>query len=340
MQKFLDLNSFLCYHLKGEVIVVVKKIKINFCGFWSSFNKKDNIFHNILSERYDVEISDKPDYVFCSPLGDSFECLKYDCVRIFFAGEEIVPDFNLYDYALGFDDITFGDRYMRFPLCFFYLDNYKPSAASEDEAINLLKEKDLFCNLIYWEDSIGGYRKDLFDALSAYKPVSAYGRFLNNVGGKGVSYKEKFEILRRSKFTIAVEGCNYKGVTTEKIEQPLTYHSIPIYYGNVDITNDYSAKAFVNCHDFNSIKEVVDYVIELDNNDDMYVKMLCEYPLSRKDQIESYGVRLREFLFNIFDQDLPDCYRRVDSVISRLYNRNLKFARKLLNNKFIDLLNK
>ena len=103
----------------------------------------------------------------------------------------------------------------------------------------MLKEKDLFCNLIYWEDSIGGYRKDLFDALSAYKPVSAYGRFLNNVGGKGVSYKEKFEILRRSKFTIAVEGCNYKGVTTEKIEQPLTHHSIPIYYGNVDITNDY-----------------------------------------------------------------------------------------------------
>lgn len=318
----------------------MKKIKIDFCGFWNSFDKTNNIFYNILSERYDVEISDNPDYVFVSPLGKTFEFLKYDCVRIFFAGEEMVPDFNLFDYALGFDDLTFGDRYMRFPLCFFYLDNYKAASINEEEAVKILKQKDLFCNLVYWEDSIGGYRTLLFDALNKYKRVDSFGRLLNNVGGKGVSYKEKFGVLRRSKFTIAVEGCNYKGVTTEKIEQPLSMHSIPIYFGNPDISKDYSEKAFINCHNFNNINDVVDFVIELDNDDEKYIKMLCEYPLANRNLLDEYNVRLRDFLFGIFEQDYSDSFRRVDSVISRLYNKNLKFAGKLLNNKFIEVFNR
>ena len=318
----------------------MKTIKINFCGFWKSLNKTDNIFYNILSKKYNVEISDKPDYVFVSPLGPAFDYLKYDCVRIFFAGEEIVPDFNLFDYALGFDDITFGDRYMRFPLCFFYLETCKFPKISEEEARKMLKEKDIFCNLIYWEDSTGNYRKQLFDALNKYKHVDSYGRLLNNVGGKGVSYKEKFEILKRSKFTIAVEGCNYKGVTTEKIEQPLTMHSVPIYYGNSDIANDFSEKAFINCHKFNNIDEVVEYIAELDNNDDKYIQMLCENPLIYNEQLNDYYTKLSNFLYNIFDQELSECYRRVDSVISREYNKNLKFTRKILKNKLIDFINR
>ena len=42
--------------------------------------------------------------------------LSYNCVKIFFTGESLVPDFNVCDYALGFDYIEFDDRYMRLPL--------------------------------------------------------------------------------------------------------------------------------------------------------------------------------------------------------------------------------
>ena len=97
----------------------MKTIKIDFIGFWNSFKKTDNPFYNILKTRYNVMISDEPDYLFVSPLGKAFEFMKNNCIRIFFAGEEIVPDFNLFDYAIGFDDIIFGDRYIRIPLCFF-----------------------------------------------------------------------------------------------------------------------------------------------------------------------------------------------------------------------------
>ena len=317
----------------------MKKIKIDFVGFWGSFNKTNNLLHNMLAKRYDVEISENPDYLFVSPLGRAYEHMDYDCIKIFFAGEEIVPNFNLMDYAIGFDDISFGDRYLRFPLCFYGQDEpatFPP--LSREEAKKILAQKDIFCNLIYWEDSIGNYRKELFDALSKYKKVEAHGRFLNNVGGNGVSFTEKREILKRSKFTISVEGCTYKGVTTEKIIQPFECHSIPIFYGNPDVAKDFSEEAFINCHHFKSAEEVAEFVKEFDQNDDLYIDMLCKSPLLYDDQIKDQYKKLENFLYHIFDQDLSDCKRRVDSVISRYNNRNINIARRFLNNKFIEFV--
>ena len=94
-----------------------KKVKINFIGFWSSFDKENNMLINILKDKYDVEISEDPDYLFVSQLDSMFSYMKYDCIRILYTGEEITPDFNCFDYAIGFDFMDFGDRYLRYPFC-------------------------------------------------------------------------------------------------------------------------------------------------------------------------------------------------------------------------------
>ena len=100
-------------------------IKLDFCGFWGSFNKKNNLFYNLLSKHFDVEISDNPDFVICSNRGKPFEYMKYDCVRIMFMGEPISPDFTVFDYVIGFDYIEFGERYFRLPFG-LYFDNGNP----------------------------------------------------------------------------------------------------------------------------------------------------------------------------------------------------------------------
>ena len=45
----------------------MKKIKINFCGFWGSFKKDDNLFTRMLSKYFDVEVTsthiDDCDYI-------------------------------------------------------------------------------------------------------------------------------------------------------------------------------------------------------------------------------------------------------------------------------------
>ena len=44
------------------------EININFSDFWPGFNKEDNYFYNLLKERFEVKISDNPDYLFFSIL--------------------------------------------------------------------------------------------------------------------------------------------------------------------------------------------------------------------------------------------------------------------------------
>ena len=92
-----------------------KDLKIAFVDFASDFDVNNNDFISILSERYNVVVDSKnPDYLFYSNFGNRY--LKYDCIRIFYTGECITPDFNLCDYAMAFDRISFGDRYLRMPL--------------------------------------------------------------------------------------------------------------------------------------------------------------------------------------------------------------------------------
>ena len=54
-----------------------KKIKINFSDFWGGFNRTDNYFYNLLKEKFDVEISNSPDYLFFSLFGNQHQELNH-----------------------------------------------------------------------------------------------------------------------------------------------------------------------------------------------------------------------------------------------------------------------
>ena len=84
--------------------------------------------------------------------------------------------------------------------------------------------------------------------------------------------------MRRYKFTIAFENASFPGYTTEKLADALVARTVPIYYGNPLIGQDFNTKAFINCHDFSSWRAVIDKVIELDQNDEMYKAYLREPP--------------------------------------------------------------
>ena len=87
-----------------------EKIKIDYCGFWGSFKKDNNLFYILLSKYFDVKISSKPDYVICSNRGKPFEYMKYDCPRIMFMGENLSSDFTVFYYVMGFDYIGSAEK--------------------------------------------------------------------------------------------------------------------------------------------------------------------------------------------------------------------------------------
>ena len=314
----------------------MQTIKINFCGFWKSFNKEKNFFTTILSKYFNIEISENPDFVICSNRGEPFEYMKYDCVRIMFMGENVSPDFTVFDYVIGFDFLEFGDRYFRLPFA-FYNDNgraWLPEEISEEQAYRILQEKKYFANFIYGHPSASQMREKLFEQLSIYKTVVAPGSYLNNtqIVGKKVkrcSWKEKSDYLKLSKFTIACDSIQYPGFVTEKIVQPFEQHSIPIYSGSPLITRDFNENAFVWCKSVEDIEKTIERVQYLDTHDDAYIHMLMECPLQNRRIIEEKYKAVEKFLENIFLQEPEKAMRRIRHFAADEHNYHLKqYAKK------------
>lgn len=318
----------------------MKKIRLNYVGFWTDFDKNDNLFTNILKEKYEVEISDNPDFVIASPLGEPLEYLKYDCVRILFTGEPLVPDFNVFDYAIGFDRLSFpdditGNRYYRYPLCFYNYEAVKAysKGLSYEEAKKALDQKKYFCNFLYGHRSAKGEREKIFDCVQKYKRVESAGSFMNNMeDGKIVPYSsEKMEFLKLCKFTISCESISYPGFITEKLMNPFSSRSVPIYYGNPHVADEFNVKAMINLHDYSTIEEGIERVKQIDHDDDLYIQMLMEDKLKSEDYLDNLYNGLQEFLWAIFAQDPQSAYRRMRFYIQKEHEKYLDEYRKFHN---------
>lgn len=115
-----------------------RKIKIGFTDFWKGYVPEDSYFVKILRKYFDVEIIDTEtplanenvEYLFYSVFSQNY--LDFDCVRIFYTAENIIPDFNLCDYAIGFEKMIIGDRYFRYPLYYSYARYYRQKFRSDD----------------------------------------------------------------------------------------------------------------------------------------------------------------------------------------------------------------
>ncbi len=269
---------------------------------------------SILSKKYTVEFSDKPDYLFYTE--STPEHLAHDCVKIFFTGENISPDFNFCDYAIGFDYMTFQDRYYRLPLYLiaqFYSDKeialmpdptdftMQPPFTQED-----LAKKTGFCSFVYSNYMGDSAREEFFYKLGAYKKVSSGGKYLNNVGGP-VDNKLSFELGH--KFSIAFENSSRSGYTTEKLVNSLVARTIPIYWGNPDVGLEFNEQRFINCHACANFDTVVERIKEIDADDDLYLQIINE-PIASKYDFKEALSGFEKFLSHILDQDISSAKRR------------------------------
>ncbi len=288
----------------------MKKIKVNFCDFHKGFDKEHNEYMDVLRKKYDVEISDNPDYLIYSCFGTDY--LKYDCIRIFYTGECIVPNFNDCDYAIGFDRITFGDRYVRVPIYLLhrFKKDYLAILDRKEFTKDDLDKKEGFCSFVYSNCFAQDIRTEIFNKLSEYKQVSSGGRYLNNIGG---AVKDKNAFQTKHKFSVAFENCTYAGYSTEKIVESFSAYTIPIYYGDQDITLDFNEKAFINCHNYKNLDEVVERVKEIDQNDELYLSMINENPIKQKADLDAFA----NFFYYIIDQDYEKAFRRPVSLYTK-----------------------
>lgn len=300
----------------------MKKLKINFAGPLGSGRDLSRYpYKSILESRYDVELSDKPDYVFVSQDPKSYRSLLLDFdaapIRIFNSGEAIVPDFNLGDYCIGFDPIEYGDRYYQIHPLIFFDGGFKYGSLTRDQSpAELLESKDRFCNFIYSNPHAHPDRDRFFEMLGRYKKVDSAGKHLNNYGDEILGVKNWTEtniaFQRHYKFSIAFENNTHRGYTTEKLIHPMLAGSIPIYWGDPEVGKVFNTRSFIACHEFDSLEEVVERIREIDQDDSLYFQMASE-PWLTEEQLELVTTKrneLEEFLFHLFDQPLDRARRR------------------------------
>ncbi len=303
-----------------------KQLFINFKDFPQPymmsrrFTPYSNHLNDILSKYYNIVISEQPDFLFYSMFGNEYQ--KYEnCVKIFYTEEVIAPNFNQCDYAIAFDNIDFQDRYLRYPLYFRVMEE----TAQDKSMISQDYAKRKFCNLIYSNDSSGEgaiLRKEFCKKLSEYKKVDCPGKVLNNMPENSISprsgnfAKGKLDFQKNYKFTIAFESNRYNGYTTEKIAQAFMANTIPIYWGDPEVTRDFNPKAFINCADYNNFDEVIEKIKELDNNDEEYLKMLRE-PAMREDYNFNKKQVLEDFILGIIKKGNKPFYKNPNPYINK-----------------------
>ena len=250
----------------------MQTIRVRFTDFWhpdtADALRKNELF-KLLSTRYRLELSDEPDFLIYSVFGSDF--LRYSCVRIFFTGENVRPNYGECDYAFSFDDDD--ERNFRLPL--YSLCKEFDLAFRPRDVDAVLREDRGFCSFVY-SNAGATTRIEFFKDLSQYKPVASGGPVLNNVGNIGRAIEDKLAFGRKFKFAIAFENASHPGYTTEKLLQAFISDAVPIYWGNPLVARDFNPRAFINCHDFDGFDEVIEHVKRVDQDEERYRQYLSE----------------------------------------------------------------
>ena len=177
-----------------------------------------------------------------------------DYERLYITGENATPVMDVCEWALAFDfegDIG-SDRYMRYPIYAWGWGGHGDSIlhalnAQTPETAAQRAARAHFCAFIY-SNKRAKLRRWLFRALSLYRRVDAPGRVQNNCPPIGPAGQAKIAFLRERKFTISFENSSAPGYTTEKIVDALMAGSVPIYWGDPRVAEQFDERCYINWH--------------------------------------------------------------------------------------------
>lgn len=124
------------------------------------FDIENNFITTIIDRNFGShDAIEMPDFLFFSYCGT--EHYKYDnCVKVFFANEVVVPDFNQCDYAIGREELNFGERYCQ-------CNEIEVNEKLESFIVRIIKKG----NVPYEKDALGLAKKMSIPDLSSKELV-------------------------------------------------------------------------------------------------------------------------------------------------------------------------
>jgi hypothetical protein len=283
-------------------------MKISFCDFWQypkSFNRENNfLFHLIKNFKENVQFVEpkNADVLIFSCFGN--EHTNYDCKKIFFTGENKRPDFNSYDFSITFDFEDYSDRNIRIPLWLWYVDWFKVGTYDNPEYLIpeeflyqenefSVKPKNLFCSSVY--SNPVNERSIVISLLNTYKKVDCYGKiggFTSLLDGE----KNKMEMISRYKFNVCFENSIHPGYYTEKLLHAKIAGTIPIYFSEPRMSEDFNKNCCLNFYDYNNTEYFLEKIIEIDSVEKKYKEIYQEPLFNKKIDLGFYGEKIISIL--------------------------------------------
>jgi hypothetical protein len=150
-------------------------------------------------------------------------------------------------------------------------------------------QKTAFINAFISSDFDQSGRLKLLKELMQYFDVHSYGKVLQNkylAADKGIFTKAN--VISQYKFTIAFENAIAADYVTEKLYEPLIMGSVPVYLGAPNVDEFVPGNnCYINAGAFSSGKQLAEYLMELNENDELYESFLSWKELPFKESFLS-----------------------------------------------------
>jgi hypothetical protein len=251
--------------------------------FHPRWNREHNVLSMLLRDHFPLLFAPgNADFLFYGDHGSEHREEKHRrCIKIYYTEEnrwnhlrERSERLEESDYALGPEYSSHPNR-IRLPPYVAYLLHSGRSLvrAKHPSPRRELASKTKFCNFIFSNEH-APERTELLNMLGRYKRVDSGGAVANNLG---YQVRHKLSFIRDYKFTIAFENSSYPGYVTEKIVEPMLQGSLPIYWGNPLVGEDFNPRSFIDATHAD-LEDVVEQVVAADRDDVLYLRYMSEPP--------------------------------------------------------------
>ncbi len=306
-----------------------KQVRLGFCDLAPDWNPDNNYFTRVLrAGGWQVDTvtrpQDNPDYVICCGFGKQY--LDFSCARIQFSGEDSWPDLNVFDYSIGFPLLQYGDRYLRLPL-YAMRDSWAPALVKHTLPDRDFLARKKFCNFVVSND-FSAERNAFFEEFSARRPIDSGGSYRNNIGGP---VADKLAFQRQYRFSIAYENSRDPGYVTEKIVDAFAAGTVPIYWGDPLIKQEFNPDSFVCADDYPDNAALIDAIEAIDRDEALFLRY-CHAPIlapgCRAEEYRDDRLCL-EFFEHIFAKGPQQAICRNRSCWGGIYENDLRYYRDL-----------
>ena len=203
--------------------------------------------------------------------------------------------FKIYFYN-HIDKLELTDNYISIPMIYIQINYFKNYYNNIKPKSFVSFENKRFCLIA----SINGYRKEVKDKiiqeLNKIDKCDSIDIYKSVIHDKSCYHSDELlKLFNYYKFVLICENSIGDGYITEKIFNCFFSRTIPIYNGSDKIEYYFNKNSFINTNDC-SREELIKKVYVLNNNENLYNKIIDFPKINNKYDDENYKEVLQEFI--------------------------------------------